>query len=141
MDFANGELMDNGGDVAAAAVTRDLVRGAATLAGGKEAERRRRRFRWRLRLVVETPHVVPPPPLVLSALRRLLSADASPPICLLYTSPPVYILFASWLPCRPCCPTAAAAASASQLCLDLFFVIWLSTHKAPLAVPPPPLLL
>jgi hypothetical protein len=64
MDFANAELMDDVGDVAAAAVTRDLVRGAAIPAGGKEAERRRRRrFRWRLRLVVETPHVVPPPPL------------------------------------------------------------------------------
>jgi hypothetical protein len=41
---------------------------------------------------------MPPPPLVLSALRRLLSADASPPVCLLYASPPV----ASCLPagCR-----------------------------------------
>jgi hypothetical protein len=62
-------------------------------------ERRRRRLlHWRcLRLVVPMPHVAPPPPLVLSALRRLLSADASPHVCLLYASPPSCLLFASWL--------------------------------------------
>ena len=64
--------------------------------------RRRRRLRWRLRLVVATPHVAPPPTLVLSALRRLLSAHASPPVCL---------LFASWLSRHPCCRAAADFAS------------------------------
>jgi hypothetical protein len=39
--------------------------------------------------------VVPPLPLVLSALRRLLFPDAPPPVCLLYASPPVCLLFAS----------------------------------------------
>jgi hypothetical protein len=57
-----------------------------------------------------------------------LSADASPPVCLLYASP-VCLLFASWLSHRPCC--RAAAASASRLCLDLFFAIWLSQLATP----------
>jgi hypothetical protein len=60
-----------------------------------------RTFRWLLQLVVVTPHVAPPPPLVLSALHRLLSANASPPVCL---------LFASWLSRCPCCRAAAASA-------------------------------
>ena len=72
-------------------------------------ERRRSRLRWRLRLVVTTPHIAPPLPLVLSALRRLLSADASPPICLLYPSPPVCLLFASWLSTTGCVVDVAYA--------------------------------
>ena len=36
-DFANAELTDDAGDVAAAAIARDLVRGSAIPAGGKEA--------------------------------------------------------------------------------------------------------
>ena len=62
-------------------------------------ERRRKRLIhwWRLWLVVPMPHVAPPPPLVLSALHHLLSADASPHVCLLYASPPGCLLFASWL--------------------------------------------
>ncbi len=73
--------------------------------------------------VVTTPHVMPLPPLVLSVLRRLLSADDSPPFCHLYASPPICLLFASWLSCHPCC--RAAADSTLQLCLNLFFPIWL----------------
>ena len=65
----------------------------------------------------------------LSRPHRLLSGDASPPICLLYASPPVSLLFASWLSRRPCC--RAAADSASRLCLDLFFAIWLSQLATP----------
>ena len=42
--------------------------------------------RWRLRLVVSTPLVELLPPLVLLLLCRLLSADTSPPICLLLAS-------------------------------------------------------
>jgi hypothetical protein len=72
--FANAELADDTGDIAAAAAARDLAR---------RRRRRRRRLQWCLRLVVVTPHVAPPPPLVLSALRCLLSADTSPPVCLL----------------------------------------------------------
>jgi hypothetical protein len=95
-DFADAELADDAGDVAAAAVARDLTRGATIPAGGKEVEEEEEE---------EAPlappagchdaHVVPPSPLVLSALRRLLSADAPPPVCLLYASPPVCLLFAS----------------------------------------------
>ena len=60
-----------------------------------------------------------------------LVCDASPPICLLYAYPPVCLLFASWLSRRrcPCCRTAAD--SASQLCLDLFFAIWLLQLATP----------
>ena len=36
-DFADIELADDVGDIAAAAVARDLVRGAAITAGGEEA--------------------------------------------------------------------------------------------------------
>ncbi len=53
------------------------------------------------------------PLLVLSAIHRLLSANASPPVGLL--------LFASWLSCHPCCCAAAAS--------------------RPLNTPPPPLVL
>ncbi len=49
-----------------------------------------------------------------------MSADASTPSCL---------LFASCLLRYPCCRTAAA--SASRLCLDLFFAIWLSQLATP----------
>jgi hypothetical protein len=37
-DFADAELADDAGDVAAAAGARDLARGATIPAGGKEAE-------------------------------------------------------------------------------------------------------
>ncbi len=56
--------------------------------------------RWRLLLIVAMPLVKPPSPLVLSTLHCLLSADASPPVCL---------LFASWLLRPPCCRAAAAS--------------------------------
>ncbi len=75
------------------------------------------------------PHVMPPPPLVLSALSCLMSADASPPVCLLYASPPICLLFASWLSHCPCC--RAAADSTLQLCLNLFFAMWLSQLAMP----------
>jgi hypothetical protein len=59
-----------------------------------------------------TPLVAQLPLLVLSTIHRLLSANASPPIGL---------LFASWLLCHPCCRAAAAS--------------------RPLDTPPPPLVL
>jgi hypothetical protein len=67
---------------------------------------------WCLQLIVTTPLVAPLPLLVLSTIRRLLSANASPPVGL---------LFASWLSCHPCCRAAAAS--------------------CPLDTPPPPLIL
>jgi len=50
----------------------------------------------RLRLIVAMSLIAPPPPHVLSMLHRLLSTD---------TSPPIYLLFASWLLCRRLCLT------------------------------------
>ena len=126
MDFADAELMEYAGDVAPPP-SLGISRGAPPSRWGGRRRRRRRRLCWRLRLVVASPHVAPPPPLVLLALRRLLSADTSPPVCLLHASPPIYLLFACWLSRRPCCP----ATSASRLCLDLFFAIWLSQLTRP----------
>jgi hypothetical protein len=68
--------------------------------------------RWCLQLIVTTPLVAPLPLLVLSTIHCLLSANASPP---------VGVLFASWLLCHPCCRAAAAS--------------------RPLDTPPPPLVL
>jgi hypothetical protein len=68
--------------------------------------------RWCLRLIVTMPLVTPLPLLVLSTIHRLLSANASPPVGLLFTS---------WLSCHPCCRAAAAS--------------------CPLDTPPPPLIL
>ena len=68
--------------------------------------------RWCLQLIVTTPLVAPLPLLVLSTIHRLLSANASPPVGL---------LFASWLSCHPCHRAAAAS--------------------PPLDTPPPPLIL
>jgi hypothetical protein len=68
--------------------------------------------RWCLRLIVMTPLVALLPLLVLSTIHRLLSENASPP---------VGVLFASWLSCHPCCCAAAAS--------------------CPLNMPPPPLFL
>ncbi len=67
---------------------------------------------WCLQLIVTTPLVAPLPLLVLSTIHCLLSANASPPIGL---------LFASWLSCHPCCHAATAS--------------------CPLDMPPPPLVL
>ncbi len=69
-------------------------------------------------LVVMMPLVMPLPPLImllppldLSTLHCLLSADASPPVC---------HLFASWLPCCPCCCIAASShLLMHRLCLHL----------------------
>jgi hypothetical protein len=58
------------------------------------------------------PLVPPLPLLVLSTIHRLLSANASPPVGL---------LFASWLLCHPCCCA--------------------TTTSCPLDTPPPPLVL
>jgi len=66
----------------------------------KSRKRRRRRLRFCLQLVVATPHVVPPPPLVLTALCRLLSADAP----LHFASCMPLLPFASFLPAG-CCVT------------------------------------
>ncbi len=63
-------------------------------------------------MIVTTPLVAPLQLLVLSTIHRLLSVNASPPVGL---------LFASWLSCHPCCRAAAAS------------------H--PLDMPPPPLVL
>ena len=53
-------------------------------------------------LVVPTPLVAPPPPLILLTFRCLLSADASPPVCHLFAS--------CLLHCPCCCATAASCA-------------------------------
>ena len=57
-----------------------ILRGVPPSRRGGRRRRRRRRLCCHLRLVVATPHVVPPPSLVLLGLCYLLSADASPPI-------------------------------------------------------------
>ena len=60
-DFADAELADDAGDVAAAAVARDLARGAAIPSGGGGGRWGRvRMLIWRHRLVVATHHIVPP---------------------------------------------------------------------------------
>ena len=98
-----------------------------------------------LRLIVATPLIASPPPLVLSTLHRLLSTDTSPPICL---------LFASWLLCRrfrltnfalltSCSPAGCRIASvvAPPPPLVLFSRCLCLTTSAPLpcdAPPPPP---
>ena len=76
-----------------------------------------------------------------SASKRLTSAYCSPiascpltphlpfPVCLLKASPPVCLLFASWLSRRPCC--CSVAESALQLCLNLFLASWLSQLATP----------
>jgi hypothetical protein len=55
---------------------------------------------WCLQLIVTMPLVTPLPLLIFSTIHRLLSANASPSIGL---------LFASWLSCCPCCCAAAAS--------------------------------
>ncbi len=67
---------------------------------------------WCLQLIVMTLLVAPLLLLVLSMIHCLLSVNASPPVGL---------LFASWLLCHPCCCAAAAS--------------------CPLDMPPPPLVL
>ncbi len=62
--------------------------------------------RWCLRLIVTMPLVALLLLLVLSTIHRLLSAN---------TSPPVGLLFASWLSCHPCCCAAAASRPFSTL--------------------------
>jgi hypothetical protein len=69
-------------------------------------------IRWCLQLIVTTPLIAPLPLLILSTIHYLLSAN---------TSPPVGLLFASWLLCHPCCCAATAS--------------------CPLNTPSPPLLL
>ncbi len=80
---------------------------------------------WCLRLIVTMPLVVLLPLLVLSTIHRLLSANASPPIGL---------LFASWLLCHPCCHAAAASRPFSMLPPPLV----LSTPSLPCNKPPLP---
>jgi hypothetical protein len=62
------------------------------------------------------PLVAPLPLLVLSTIHHLLSANASPPVGL---------LFASWLLCHPCCCAAAASRPLNTLPPPLV----LSTHR------------
>ncbi len=81
--------------------------------------------RWCLRLIVTTPLVALLPLLVLSTIHRLLSANASPPVGL---------LFASWLSCHPCCCAAATSHPFSTLPPPLV----LSTRSLPHDEPPPP---
>ena len=160
MDFADAELMDNTGEVTAAAIARDLGRGTAIPAGwegggggGGGGGGSAGASSWLSRLLT-------------SCRRRLLSSRHSvassllmPPLLFASCTPP--LPFASCLPdgCHvapvvaplptlPCdfastsslpsgChilqgPTYRAAAdSASQLCLDLFFTIWLSHFARP----------
>ncbi len=68
--------------------------------------------RWCLQLILTMPLFAPLPLLVLLTIYRLLPAN---------TSPPVGLLFASWLLCHPCCHAIAAS--------------------CPLDTPPPPLVL
>ena len=83
-DSADAELADDAGDVAAAAVARDLVSGAAIPAGGGGGGEGLGcsvgASGWFSRCL--TSCCRPMQPLILSVLRRLLSADASPPVCL-----------------------------------------------------------
>jgi hypothetical protein len=77
---------------------------------------------------------VPPPPLVLSLLHRLLSADVSPPVCL---------LFASWLLRFPCvAPPPPLVLSTCCLCLatrhHLFPLVCRLVDMSHLVAPPPP---
>ncbi len=69
--------------------------------------------RWCLQLIVTMPLVAPLLPLVLSTIHHLLSANASPPIGL---------LFASWLSCHPCCCAAAASCPLDMLPLPLILL-------------------
>ncbi len=62
---------------------------------------------------------------LLSRIRRLLSANASPPVGL---------LFASWLSCHPCCRAAAASCPFSTLPPPLVLL----TCSLPRDKPPPP---
>ena len=81
----------------------------------------------------------PPPPLVLSALRRLLSADASPPVCL--------VCLPSRLPLV--CQLVVASPLLSRrrrlrlatLPRPLLRHLVVATRNAPLVAPPPPLVL
>jgi hypothetical protein len=66
--------------------------------------------RWCLWLIVTTPLVAPLPLLVLLMIHRLLSVNASPPIGL---------LFASWLLSHPCCCAAATSPPLNTLPLPL----------------------
>ncbi len=81
--------------------------------------------RWCLRLIVTMPLVALLPLLVLSTIHRLLSANASPPVGL---------LFATWLSSHPCCRAAAASHPFSTLPPPLV----LSTHNLCCNEPPPP---
>ncbi len=58
--------------------------------------------RWCLQLIVTTPLIAPLQLLILSTIHCILSVN---------TSPPVGLLFASWLSCHPCCCAAAASCS------------------------------
>jgi hypothetical protein len=71
--------------------------------------------RWCLQLIVTMPLVAPLPLLILSTIHRLLSANASPPVGL---------LFARWLLCHPCSCSAAASCP-----LDTPPPLVLSTHR------------
>jgi hypothetical protein len=62
--------------------------------------------RWCLRLIVMMPLVALLLLLVLSAIHHFLSANAFPPVGL---------LFASWLLCHPCCHAATASCPFSML--------------------------
>ena len=65
-----------------------------------------------------------------SSQRFTASCPLTPPLpFVLYASPPICLLFASWLSRRSCC--RAAADSASRLCLDLFLAIWLLQLPTP----------
>ena len=85
-DFADAELADDAGDVAAAAVARDLARGATIPAGGKEAEEEEEE---------EEAPLAPP-----AGWRSAASCPLTPPLPFASCTPP--LPFASCLPasCR-----------------------------------------
>jgi hypothetical protein len=137
MDFTDAELTEDAGDVAAAAVARDLTRGATIPAGGEEEEE-------------EEEALLAPPAGCHDASRR--AATASLP---LGTPPPlVRWRLPSRLPlaCLPsrlplvCQLVVASPLLLRRLCLTtlprpLLCHLVVATRKAPLVVPPPPLVL
>jgi hypothetical protein len=127
------------GDVAAAAIARDLARGAAIPAGGEGGGGglgcSAGASGWLLQRL--TSCCRPPPPLVLSAICRLLSADASPPVFL--------VCLPSRLPLV--CQLVVASPLLSRrrrlrlatLPRPLLRHLVVATRNAPLVAPPPSL--
>ena len=132
---------ENAGDVVATSVARDLARGAAILAGGGGGGGglgcSAGASGWLSRRLTSCHQ--PPPPLVLLALRRLLSADASPPVCL------VCLPFRLPLVCQLVVASPLLSRRRrlrlATLPRPLLRHLVVATCNAPLVAPPPPLVL